>query len=76
MAKACNIEDWERAVGVQCNQCKSETLRLIEGLCPECWARKQSEAEKRLGDKNLRRYYQRKLREGKITLAQMRQGDL
>lgn len=70
------IEDWDRLGGVYCSQCRAETLRIIDGLCPECWWKAEVERVEKLEDKTMRRYYRRRLQEGTISLSQMREGRL
>lgn len=36
-------DDWEKCGGVVCSRCEGETVRLKEGLCPSCLARKRQE---------------------------------
>jgi len=36
-------EDWQRAGGNFCPSCSNETLRLVDGQCPECWHKRSQE---------------------------------
>lgn len=58
-------KDWEKARGVICSNCGEETLRVIASLCPQCHNDK-------LDTEHSRRVYQRALRRGTVSLAQMR----
>lgn len=69
-------KDWERAGGVVCPRCSKETVRLIGGLCPRCWLEKESKRIEKQEDKTMRRHYKRRLREGTISLPEMREGGL
>jgi len=69
-------EDWDKTAGVICPDCKQETVRLIDGMCPQCHNEKVAEREGKEEEKSERRYYGRRLREGTISLAQMREGRL
>jgi len=67
-------EQWDKAGGVTCNGCGRETLRLIDGLCPECSGVVRTEAEEQIEKKAMRRYYMDKLRNGTLNLSRMREG--
>jgi len=69
-------EDWDETAGVICPDCKQETLRLIEGICPRCYNAKIAEKEERLGRKREKRYLVSLFNRGKISLRQMRDGRL
>ena len=66
--------DWEKAAGPVCPRCGRERFRFIEGICFQCAEAKDGEDIDKLGIKAMKRYYTRKLREGTITLTQMRKG--
>ena len=68
--------NWDRAGGLNCPQCKAETVRLISGLCPQCHQEAEAERARKLEDRTERRYYHDQLRKGTINLAQMREGRL
>ena len=67
-------DEWGKATGVNCNGCGRETLRVIEGLCPECSRAVETETEERLEKKAMRNYYMDKVRKGTLNLSRMRQG--
>lgn len=64
-------EDWERAGGVYCS-CGQEVVRLIDGLCPQCWALAEAERMEKFERKAEKRYYIDQLRQGGMTLTQMK----
>lgn len=68
--------EWDKASGIICSNCEQETLRIIDGVCLQCYRAKVAEEEERLGRKRERRYYAEQLRRGTISLAQMREGRL
>lgn len=67
-------KDWESAGGVFCSECNQETVQLIGGLCPQCSKSREAERMERVEDKTMRRYYRRKLNEGTISLADLKEG--
>lgn len=69
-------EDWDKTMGVACPDCKQETMRLIEGICSQCYNEKVAKRERKKEERSERSYYSRRLREGTISLAQMRGGRL
>jgi len=71
-----NGHDWERLGGIFCSSCHQEVLRLIDGLCIFCYRKKIAKREADLEDASMRRYYQRALSRGEISLAQMRDNQL
>lgn len=71
-----NNQDWDNAGGARCSKCDCETVRLLDGLCPQCQYEVENGRVERLERKKMKRYYTDKLRRGEITLAQMRRGDL
>lgn len=64
-----NLEQWEKAGGIRCPNCKKEVVQLIDGLCHWCYNEKEA-------DKSMRRYYNRRLREGSIRLAALKENQL
>ena len=70
------LTDWEDAGGARCSKCKGDTVRLIGSLCPICHQKVEKERVERLERRAMKRYYTGKLKEGGITLSQMRRGDL
>ena len=68
--------DWDKAGGLVCPECGRETVRMIDGLCPECHKKKAAEEEEKLGRKREKRYLVNLFNRGKITLRQMREGRL
>jgi len=71
-----NQDDWDQTNGIICPNCGQEALRMIDGICLQCYRNKVAEREKRKEDKAERRYYKEQLRNGTISLAQMREGRL
>ena len=69
-------KEWHSAKGVICLECEQETLRIIDGLCPQCYRNREAERERKLEDRTERRYYKEQLRRGTVSLAQMREGRL
>jgi NMD protein affecting ribosome stability and mRNA decay len=67
-------EEWERAKGVPCPRCNNETLRLIDGVCPQCAREITEKWEKEREERTLRNHYRAKMREGTIDLRRMREG--
>ena len=68
--------DWDKTGGVTCPSCNRETVRMIDGVCLQCYRDRVAEREKKEEDKAERRYYKEQLRKGTISLAQMREGRL
>jgi len=66
--------EWESAQGVICPACERETLRIIDGICPQCANAKEFKRIEEQEDIAMRKYYTRKLREGTIDLGRMREG--
>lgn len=69
-------EDWDETAGVICPDCKQETFRLIDGVCLQCHNEKVAKQEGEEEERSERRYYSRRLREGTISLSQMKEGRL
>jgi len=67
---------WDAAGGVFCQHCGQETVRMFDGLCPNCHYDAIAKREDKHEQRAERRYYQRKLSEGTISLAQLREGRL
>lgn len=68
--------DWFNAEGLVCFSCGQEAMRVTDGLCLKCQRKIEAERMGEVEDKSMKRYYQAKLREGTISLAQMREGGL
>lgn len=71
-----NYEDWDNAGGARCYNCHHETMRVLDGLCPQCQSMVEAERVEKLERRKMKRYYTDKLRRGEITLSQMRRGGL
>jgi hypothetical protein len=71
-----NEEAWEAAGGLFCPKCGQETVRILDGLCLDCYMEKNAEREQKQADKAEKRYYKKKLAEGTISLSQLREGRL
>lgn len=71
-----NSDAWEATGGSFCSKCGAETVRLFDGVCLSCNYEIIAEREQKQADKAERRYYQRRLTEGTISLAQMMEGRL
>ena len=67
---------WAKSVGVPCSRCKEPSLRLLDGLCISCYTQNAVKAQETLEKKATKGYYSRMLREGRITLTEMREGQL
>lgn len=70
------MSQWDDAAGVLCPECGQETLRLIDGKCPSCYQAMVVKEVEKAEDKSMRRIYSRKMREGTISLKEMREGRL
>ncbi len=68
--------EWDNARGVECSECKQETLRVISGMCPHCMGEKAGEQAKKEGEVAEKKYYIEALKRGDISLDQMREGRL
>lgn len=68
--------DWDNTGGVTCPSCGQEALRMIDGICFQCYRNKMAEEEEKLGRKREKRYLVNLFNRGKITLRQMREGRL
>jgi len=75
-SKISSNDSWEAAGGLFCRQCRQETVRIFDGLCLTCHYAAIAEREQQQGEKAEKRYYQRKLSEGTMSLAQLREGRL
>lgn len=73
-SKPLTQTDWDRAKGVICQGCGSETLQIINGLCPQCSKAKEMNRVEEQETNTMRRYYARKLSEGTLDLQRMREG--
>ncbi len=71
-----NQNEWDKANGVVCPACEHESLRMINGICIQCYREGVAEEEKKKEDRTERRYYKDQLRKGTISLTQMRGGRL
>ena len=69
-------ENWEKSRGVLCSECRNETLQIVDGLCPECYNQKANDFQTKVENDIMKRYYKRGLRNGTVTLRQMREGRL
>lgn len=69
-------EDWDRAAGVECRHCHREVHQLVDGLCLPCVNNKALKTTEELERKTMKAYYTRALREGRVTLTEMRKGKL
>lgn len=69
-------EDWEKLSGVYCSNCDQEAMRLIDGLCPQCYNRITAEREEKLGREKEKNYLVRLFNKGLITRKQLREGRL
>lgn len=68
-----NQSDWENSRGKRCSGCARETMRFIDGKCPQCARAVVEMTEREMEKKATRSYYTRQLREGRITFTQMKQ---
>lgn len=69
-------EDWQTAQGERCSECGREVFRVIDGLCVRCGDDKALLSVEEQEDRAMRRYYARELRQGTISLREMREGRL
>lgn len=63
------MSDWDDAQGPICPECGQEVFRMINNICYPCY-------DKREADKSMRRYYRRRLMEGTIRLAALKEEQL
>jgi hypothetical protein len=68
--------DWDRAGGITCASCGRETVNILGGLCPCCHREVIAKREQQQEYKAERRYFQRRLTEGTISLTQLKEGRL
>lgn len=68
--------EWEQAAGVICPECRRETLRLEDGLCPQCARAKENKREEDQEDSAMKRHYLRNLRAGTQDLRRMKEGQI
>lgn len=71
-----NQNDWDKTDGVICPSCGQEALRMVDGICLQCYRNKMAEEEERLGRKREKHYLINLFNRGKITLRQLREGRL
>jgi len=74
--KTLTKNDWEAAGGLFCSRCGQETVRIINGVCLTCYREDVARSEQKQADRAEKQYYRKKLSEGTISLAQMREGRL
>jgi len=74
--KKLTENDWEAAGGLFCSKCGRETVRNFNGVCLNCYREDVAIREQKQADRAEKQYYRRKLSEGTISLAQMREGRL
>jgi predicted ATP-dependent serine protease len=67
-------DEWDQAAGVVCPSCGRETLRLIEGACPQCHRFKVAAREIQMEDRAERQHVGRLFRQGKISTQDLRDG--
>lgn len=65
-------EEWEREGGVPCNGCSIPVLRLFGGICKKCLLLGDVVREKA----TQRRSARRRLRQGDLSLSDLRQGKI
>jgi len=68
------ISDWEKVGGVFCSRCNSETLRLIDGLCPQCQHALEMRKEEEEGKQREKRALIMAFNQGRINLRQLKEG--
>lgn len=71
-----NDEDWSRCAGIICPRCNRESFRMVEGVCFSCYSHKIMKKEENMEDHAMKDYYRRALREGTVSLVEMREGRL
>ena len=76
MGKARGMEkgDREKSAGVACPGCGQETMQLIGGLCRLCYRAKIMARDEAIEEKKERRYYRARLRDGTISLQELKEG--
>jgi len=70
------IDDWESSGGIYCRSCGAEVVRLVEGRCPQCHHAMTALREEKVANRVERRYLARRLREGDLSLQDLREGRL
>ena len=68
------MDDWEKAAGPPCPLCAQETLRFMNGVCPACHRAMMARREAKLEDNAERRHVKYLLREGLVSLQDLRAG--
>ena len=68
------MNEWDAAQGPPCPLCGRETLRFINGACPTCHRAMVARREARMEDNAERRHVKHLLREGTVTLQDLKAG--
>lgn len=66
--------DWDISKGKPCSVCGRLSFRLPDGMCMECYGNIQVEAAEQAGEKSERRYFKRLVRQGTISISELRDG--
>ena len=74
--RTAGTKDWEACGGLFCTRCGQETVRMFDGMCLTCYHEDIAQREQKQADRAEKQYYRKKLSEGTISLAQMREGRL
>lgn len=73
-----DAEEWERARGASCPRCQREVYQLLLGkrglLCPLCLALETDADLEKQAEKQMQRRATRLLREGRLSLRDLREG--
>ena len=69
-------DDWEKSGGLFCPSCGNEVVRIIEGRCPQCHQAMIAIREAQAADRAERRYVVQRLREGTLSLHDLKRGRL
>ncbi|GEM_PF-1839871 len=69
-------KQWEDAAGVICPQCKQEAFQFVGEICSRCHKAKKGLTEDKIEDKAERTFYKNELRQGTISMDELRDLEL
>jgi hypothetical protein len=73
---AITQEEWGQSDGKPCRECSRRSLRLPEGLCLSCYGQNQNKQAAAAEEKAETRALKRAFACGRITVSQLRKGEL
>jgi len=68
------MDEWEKAQGPPCPQCGQESFIFVNGRCRHCHQAMIARREERLEARTERRHVKRLLREGEVSVQDLRAG--